>query len=188
MCLLLIVIKHINSGTTLYTLLRNMSKKSALHLDEVKTVPAAMPMWGWQLWQQCCHRRQWVGRGEMSTNSTIASDVGQRAAESNNHPERVGNYHKEEVGQKGGWQGRWFNDYNEWRQWQWWRQGRQLNNDNKQRRWQWQNNNQLHGRLLSMKTVTCTAATHNTAMMAMPAVPAIAHGIAVFRSGPASLL
>ncbi len=50
--------------------------------------------------------------GEMSTNSNIASDVGQQATESNNHPERVGNYCKEEVGQKGG------------------RQGRQLNNDN----------------------------------------------------------
>jgi hypothetical protein len=37
----------------------------------------------------------------MSTNSTIASDIGQRATESNNHPERLGNYHDEEVGQKG---------------------------------------------------------------------------------------
>jgi hypothetical protein len=40
--------------------------------------------------------------GEMSTNSNIASDVGQQATESNNHPERVGNYCKEEREQKGG--------------------------------------------------------------------------------------
>ncbi len=40
--------------------------------------------------------------GEMSTDSNIASDVGQQATESNNHLERVGNYCKEEVGQKGG--------------------------------------------------------------------------------------
>ncbi len=40
--------------------------------------------------------------GEMSTNSAIASDVGQQATESNNHPKRVGNYREEEVGQKGG--------------------------------------------------------------------------------------
>jgi hypothetical protein len=37
----------------------------------------------------------------MSTDSTIASDIGQRATESNNHPERLGKYHDEEVGQKG---------------------------------------------------------------------------------------
>jgi hypothetical protein len=36
----------------------------------------------------------------MSTDSTIASDIGQRATESNNHPERLGNYHDKEVGQK----------------------------------------------------------------------------------------
>jgi hypothetical protein len=40
--------------------------------------------------------------GEMSTDSTIASDVGKQATESNNHPKRVGNYCEEEVGQKGG--------------------------------------------------------------------------------------
>jgi hypothetical protein len=40
--------------------------------------------------------------GEMSTDSNIASDVGQQVTKSNNHPERVGNYHKEEVGKKGG--------------------------------------------------------------------------------------
>ncbi len=34
-----------------------------------------------------------------------------------------------------------------------------------------------------MKTLTCAAATRNTAAMAMPAVPAAAHGIAMFRSG-----
>jgi hypothetical protein len=51
--------------------------------------------------------------GEMSTDSTIASDVGQQATESNNHPKRVGNYRKEEVGQKGGRQGRRLNDDNE---------------------------------------------------------------------------
>jgi hypothetical protein len=33
--------------------------------------------------------------------SNIASDVGQQATENNNHTERVGNYCKEEVGQKG---------------------------------------------------------------------------------------
>jgi hypothetical protein len=37
----------------------------------------------------------------MSTDSTIASDIGQQATGSNNHPERLGNYHNEEVGQKG---------------------------------------------------------------------------------------
>jgi hypothetical protein len=51
--------------------------------------------------------------GEMSANSNIASDVGQQATESNNHPERVGNYRKEEVGQKGGRQGRQLDDDNE---------------------------------------------------------------------------
>jgi hypothetical protein len=49
----------------------------------------------------------------MSTDSTIASDVGQQATESNNHPERVGNYHEEEVGQKGGRQGRRLDYYDE---------------------------------------------------------------------------
>ncbi len=34
-----------------------------------------------------------------------------------------------------------------------------------------------------MKTVTCAAATRNTAVMAMPAVLAAAHGIGMFRSG-----
>ncbi len=43
--------------------------------------------------------------GEMITDSNIASDVGQQATESNNHPKRIGNYYEEEVGQKGGWQG-----------------------------------------------------------------------------------
>ncbi len=51
--------------------------------------------------------------GEMSTDSSIASDVGQQATESNNHPERVGNYREEEVGQKGGRQGRRLDDDNE---------------------------------------------------------------------------
>jgi hypothetical protein len=37
----------------------------------------------------------------MSTDSTSASDIGQRATESNNHPESFGNYHDKEVGQKG---------------------------------------------------------------------------------------
>ncbi len=37
----------------------------------------------------------------MSTNSTIASDIGQQATESNNHSERLGNYYDKEVGQKG---------------------------------------------------------------------------------------
>ncbi len=40
--------------------------------------------------------------GEFSTDSNIASDVGQQETESNTHPESVGNYRKEEVGQKGG--------------------------------------------------------------------------------------
>jgi hypothetical protein len=53
--------------------------------------------------------------GEMSTDSNISSDVGQQATESNNHPERVGNYLEEEVGQKGGQQGRRINDDNEQR-------------------------------------------------------------------------
>ncbi len=44
--------------------------------------------------------------GEMSTDSNIASDVDQQVTESNNHPERVGNYCKDEVGQKGGQQGK----------------------------------------------------------------------------------
>jgi hypothetical protein len=43
--------------------------------------------------------------GEMSANSTIASDVGQQATENNNQPERVGNDWDEEVQQKGGRQG-----------------------------------------------------------------------------------
>ncbi len=38
----------------------------------------------------------------MSTDSNITSNVGQQATENNNHPERVGNYCQEEVGQKGG--------------------------------------------------------------------------------------
>jgi len=49
----------------------------------------------------------------MSTDSNIASDVGQQAAESNNHPERVGNYREDEVGQKGGRQGKRLDDDNE---------------------------------------------------------------------------
>jgi hypothetical protein len=49
--------------------------------------------------------------GEMSTNSNIASDVGQQVTESNNHPVRVGNYCKNEVGQKGG-QGKRLDDDN----------------------------------------------------------------------------
>ncbi len=51
--------------------------------------------------------------GEMSADSNIASDVSQQATESNNHPERVGNYCEEEVGQKGGRQGRRLDDDNE---------------------------------------------------------------------------
>ncbi len=54
--------------------------------------------------------------GEMSTDSNIASDVGQQATESNNHPERVRSYRKEEVGQKGGRQGRRLNEDNKLQQ------------------------------------------------------------------------
>jgi hypothetical protein len=50
--------------------------------------------------------------GEMSTDSNIASDVGQQVTESNNHPERVGNYCENEVGQKGGRQGKQLDDDN----------------------------------------------------------------------------
>jgi hypothetical protein len=39
--------------------------------------------------------------GEMSTDSNIASDVGQQATESNNHPERVGNFARMRWGRRG---------------------------------------------------------------------------------------
>jgi hypothetical protein len=39
--------------------------------------------------------------GEMSTDSNIASDVGQQATESNNHPERVGNITRRRWGRRG---------------------------------------------------------------------------------------
>jgi hypothetical protein len=96
-----------------------MSKKSAAHLDEVETVPKAI-----QRNCACGNSNVWSATmtttlpsppmgGEMSTDSNIASDVGQQATESNNHPERGGNYRKEEVGQKGGRQGRRLDDDNE---------------------------------------------------------------------------
>ncbi len=88
-----------------------MPKKSSAHLDEVETVPAAIPTCGRQHFDNDTAINA-MG-GEMSTDSKIASDVGQQATESNNHHERVGNYCKDEVGQKGGRQGKRLDDDNE---------------------------------------------------------------------------
>ncbi len=49
MSLAYIIVNYTNSGTTLYTLLRNMSKKSAAYLDEVEMVPEAIPTRGRKL-------------------------------------------------------------------------------------------------------------------------------------------
>jgi hypothetical protein len=73
-----------------------MSKKSAAHLDEVKRQRGVG-----NYDDDAAIAADGGGRGEMSIDSTIASDIGQQATESNNHPERLGNYHDEEVGQKG---------------------------------------------------------------------------------------
>ncbi len=87
-----------------------MSKKSSAHLDEVEMVPTAIPTWSATMTTTLPSTPM---GGEMSTDSNIASDVGQQATESNNHPERVDNYREDEVGQKGGRQGKQLDDNNE---------------------------------------------------------------------------